>query len=555
MRHWNLRLPGAPRLRSLAAASLLGATAAISAPSMAHAGRPAVPVPRWHGCDDGFYCATLRVPLDYRHPDRRSINIAVIEHRPTGQQHAIGSLLFNPGGPGGAGTQALPLAYPFFPARLKAVFNIVSFDPRGVGASTAVRCFPTAQAEERFFARLPAGFPVGQEQEQRWERAYAALSRRCEKTSGWLLPHLSTADVARDMEMIRRALGEQQLSYLGISYGTYLGAIYANVFPGRVRAMVLDSNVNPVAWATGDGTAHSLSVSLRLHADQGTAQTLDAFLDLCGRAGVSSCAFTAGNARTTRAKFSVLLRRLRSRPVTSGSPPATYTFAGTVSTVDAALAVPVARPGLAPGWEATAGLLQQLWEASTRNHAAGLSPLSAPASRPGHATTTPSPAPAYPGQEQQLAVTCSDSPNPRTPGAYVAEAARAQARYGAPALDWAWADEPCATWPATASDRYTGPWNRPTAHPILLIATTHDPALPYQDSLAMSRDLANARLLTVDGFGHTAFFNKSACADAYETAYLISGAFPPHDAVCHQNRAPFGRPTQRRLSASAGPTP
>jgi len=506
---------------------------------MAHGGLPDVPVLHWHGCDDGFYCATLHAPLDYRHPDRRSITIAVIEHRPTGRRPAIGSLLFNPGGPGGPGTQALPFAYRLFPARLRALFNIVSFDPRGVGASTAVRCFPTAPAEERFFASLPAGFPVGHAQEHRWERAYAALSRRCQKTSGWLLPHLSTADVARDMDMIRRAIGDRGLSYLGISYGTCLGATYANLFPGRVRVMVLDSNINPVAWATGNGTAHSLSVGLRLHADQGTAQTLNAFLDLCGQAGVAGCAFTAGNARATHAKFSALLGQLRSRPVTAGGPPATYTFAGTVSTVDSALAVPVALPGLAPGWEATAGLLQQLWEARTRNHAAGTSRPNAPGPRRGRAT--PSPAPGYPGQEQQLAVTCSDSPNPRTPRAYVAEAARAHARYGPPGLDWAWADEACATWPATASDRYTGPWNRPTAHSILLIATTHDPALPYQDSLAMSCDLADARLLTVDGYGHTTFFNKSACADAYETAYLISGVLPPHGAVCHQNRAPFSR--------------
>jgi pimeloyl-ACP methyl ester carboxylesterase len=496
-----------------------------------------VPVLHWHECDDGFYCAILHVPLDYRHPGRRSIDIAVIEHRPTGRRRAIGSLLFNPGGPGGAGTQALPLAYRFFPARLRALFNIVSFDPRGVGASTAVRCFPTAQAEQRFFAGLPAGFPADREQEQKWTGAYAALSRRCEKTSGWLLPHLSTADVARDMDMLRRVLGGRQLSYLGISYGSYLGATYASMFPGRVRAMVLDSNVNPVAWATGNGTANSLSVSLRLRADEGTAQTLNAFLDLCAKAGVARCAFAAGNAQATRTKFSVLLRRLRRRPVTVGSPPATYTFAKTVSTLDSALAVPVARPGLAPGWQETAGLLQQLWEQSTRNHAAGAVP---PRPHPGHAATTPAPAPAYPGQEQQLAVTCSDSPNPRDPQAYIVEAARAYAHYGGPGPDWAWSDEPCATWPATASDRYTGRWNKATAHPILLIATTHDPALPYQDSLAMSRDLADARLLTVDGYGHTAFFNESACAEAYETAYLISGALPPRGAVCHQNHAPFG---------------
>lgn len=524
------------RLWTLAAVVMLTATMAALAPAAAGAAGPmpsVLRVLRWHSCDGGFHCATLRVPLDYRHPGGRLISIAVIEHRATGRGRVIGSLVLNPGGPGGAGTQALPLAYRFFPPRLRARFNIVSFDPRGVGASTAVRCFPTAAAEERFFGRLPAGFPVGPAQQHRWERGYSALNRRCHKTSGWLLPHLSTADVARDMDTLRQALRNRKLTYLGISYGTYLGATYANMFPARVRAMVLDANIDPVAWASGDSTARLLSVSLRQHADQGTAQTLSAFLDLCGTAGPARCAFAAASPGSTRAKFSRLLHRLRRHPVTAGG--STYTFAATVSTVDSALAAPVAVPGLAPGWEATAALLQQLWAASTRRHPAsgGLpAPRLAPAAPRAPAT--------YPGQEQQLAVTCSDSPNPRTARAYAAEATRAYARYGPPALDWAWADEPCATWPATAGDRYAGPWNRSTGQPILLIATTFDPALPYRDSLAMTHDLASARLLTVDGYGHTTLFNPSACADSYETAYLISGVLPPRGAVCHQNRAPFG---------------
>jgi pimeloyl-ACP methyl ester carboxylesterase len=420
-----------------------------------------VPALRWHGCNGGFYCTTLRVPLDYRDPDGRGIDIAVIEHRATDLRHRVGSLVFNPGGPGGAGTQALPLAYRLFPARLRARLDIVSFDPRGVGASTAVRCFPSSRAEERFFARLPAGFPVGTAQERIWERVYSRLARRCERTSAWLLPHLSTADVARDMDRLRQALGDRQLTYLGISYGTYLGASYANMFPGKVRAMVLDGNIDPVAWAAGDGRAASRSVSLRLHSDEGTAKMLNAFLDLCGRAGRGRCAFSAGSASATRAKFSALLRRLRRQPVSAGSPPVRYTYAMAVSTIDSSLGVPVAVPGLAPGWQAAAQLMQQLWMVSTGGPAGRAA--AAPAQRPASATVSPGTAAAYPGREQQLAVICSDSLNPCAPMAYSAEAASAYARYGGPGPDWAWADEPCAAWPATALNRYTGPWNNPTS--------------------------------------------------------------------------------------------
>ena len=529
----------ASRSRRLAAVSLVAAAVAVPAPALsagsAGRGPAAAPVLRWHPCEGGFFCATLRVPLDYRRPDGRLISIAVIEHRAASRRPA-GSLLFNSGGPGGGNVAFMPLLYRLFPAQIRARFTIVTFDPRGTGLSTAVRCFPTARAELRFFAGLPA-FPVGRAQQRQWADRYAALGRRCQRTSGWLLPHLSTADVARDMDLLRRALGERQINYLAISYGSYLGATYANLFPGRVRAMVLDANIDPVAWATEAGGAGSLS--LRLHSPAGTVATLHAFLDLCGRAGPARCAFAAGSAAATRAKYRVLLRRLRSHPVTIGHPPAVYTYATTVNIVDTNLAVAVARPGVAPGWRATAALAQRLWAASTPGHLATAPAASAPAPRLAH-PGTPSTAAAYRGLEQGIAITCSDSPNPHTVRAYLAEAARAGARWGGTGLDWVWTDEPCASWPAMADDRYTGPWNRPTAHPILLVATTYDPALPYRDSLAMAHDLARARLLTVAGYGHTTYLNPSACAYAYETAYLLRGALPPRGTVCHQNQAPFG---------------
>ena len=137
---------------------------------------------------------------------------------------------------------------------------------------------------------------------------------------------------------------------------------------------------------------------------------------------------------------------------------------------------------------------------------------------------------------------CSDSPNPRDPAAYVAAARSAYARSGAFGLEQPWKTEACADWPAAAAqDRYSGPWNRPTASTILVLGNTGDPVLPYQDSVAMTLDLARARLLTIDGYGHTEAGNLSTCATDYEIRYLATGALPPPRTVCKQNATPFPR--------------
>jgi len=158
-------------------------------------------------------------------------------------------------------------------------------------------------------------------------------------------------------------------------------------------------------------------------------------------------------------------------------------------------------------------------------------------------TSTPRAAaatPPYTGLEQNLAVLCSDSANPRDPGAYQAAARLAYRSSGGFGLEWAWTAEPCAGWPdGAAPDRYAGPWNRPTANTLLLLGNTGDPALPYQDSVALAHDLARARLLTVAGYGHTEANNPSSCALGYEISYLETGALPAPGTVCHEDTAPF----------------
>ena len=169
------------------------------------------------------------MPLDYRHPGGGKIDLAVIRRRATDPAHRLGSLFFNPGGPGGPGTVVLPFAYRLFPAAVRARFDIVSFDPRGVGASTAARCFPSAAAETRLLAQVPNGFPVGAAEETDWHAGFAGMDAICAKRNDPVLSHMSTADVARDLDLLRQAVGDRALNYLGVSYGTLLGATYANL--------------------------------------------------------------------------------------------------------------------------------------------------------------------------------------------------------------------------------------------------------------------------------------------------------------------------------------
>jgi pimeloyl-ACP methyl ester carboxylesterase len=502
----------------------LTASASASRPSAAwRLGVPPVPVPRWRSCDGGFQCATARVPLDYRDPRGAAISIAMMRHRATSPAHRIGSLFFNSGGPSEQ-IEGFPAEYAGFPPAVRARFDILTFDPRGFGYSTAVRCFPTATAENQFLAGLPA-FPVGPRQESVWERTWARFDALCARRNGRLIDHDTTADVARDMDLLRQAVGDPVLNYVGLSYGSGLGATYANLFPARAGHLILDANLNPAAWTSGDG---ELPASLRLGQDQASAASMRAFLDLCGTAPTTGCAFSAGTPAATRAKFAALLSRLRRHPVTIGTPPQAYTYADTVT------AVPL---GTVSQWQAGASLLQQLWAASASPAArAQTTALSGPAAA--------SPA-VYAGQEQAFAVSCADGPNPRDPRAYAAATRLAYARSGGLGSYWTWLEEPCAAWPAGASqDRYTGPWNRPTASPILLLGNTGDPVLPYQDSVAMSRDLARARLLTVDGYGHTEAANPSTCATDYETRYLLTGALPPAATICKQNATPFPPPSR-----------
>jgi len=260
------------------------------------------------------------------------------------------------------------------------------------------------------------------------------------------------------------------------------------------------------------------------------------FLDLCGQASTAACAFSAGTPAATRAKYATLLHRLHQHPVTIGTPPQTYTG------VAVANSVPV---GTVSQWQGGAKLLQQLWVASAATGRAAASAAAA-AARTGHTSAAATPAARYAGPEQEIAMQCADSPSPRDPRAYPAAARLALRRSGLVGPPLAWQTEMCAAWPAAAAqDRYAGPWNRPTASTILVMGNSGDPITSYQSSVAMSRDLAKARLLTIRGYGHTEFANPSTCATNYEVSYLLTGKLPPVGTSCPQDGVPFPSPATK----------
>ena len=446
---------------------------------------------------------------------------------------ATGSLFFNPGGPGGSGTSALPKVYRLFPATLRQHFDIVSFDPRGVGESTAVQCFPDLAAQQRFFAARPSGFPVGAAQERRWISLEARFGQLCEQRDGWLLPHLATADVARDMDLLRQAVGDPALNYLGVSYGSYLGATYASLFPSNVHAMVLDGIVAPTAWARPRSVGRvPLGTFLRVAMDTGQKATLGQFLDLCGQASPGNCAFSAGSAPATRARYATLLRRLRRHPVTvtiAGKGTVRFTYAALVSDLASSLYI-------------VAGMRRPRHGRWPRPGRPAAAPLRIARLAACPATTAGA---RYSGEEQGAAILCADSPDPRDPASYPVQAAFGYARSGAFGPSVTWQSEVCATWPATDADGYYGPWNHRTASPILVVNTIYDPATPYVNAMILIKELARSRLLTLAGYGHTALLNPSACVNRYEASYFLTGTLPPPGTVCRQNHQPFSTSPRR----------
>ncbi|WP_163506328.1 alpha/beta hydrolase [Fodinicola acaciae] len=464
----------------------------------------------WTSCGSdfaGFECARLAVPMDYRQPRGRRISIAMIRLPAADPAHRIGSLFTNFGGPGADGYESLrQYAHTAtFPAAVRARFDLVSFDPRGIGRSTPVNCF-ASQAEQRaYFDQVPYFPDLSTAAEQRFYAQAAELSRRCGEHAGPLLAHMSTVNVARDLDRMRQAVGEDKLTFQGFSYGTVVGATYANLFPRNVRAMIIDGTLDMVGNAVGHGDeGRTLSIGTRQGVADAGQEVLSMFFRLCAQAG-PKCAFSKGG--DLPAKWLRLLDSVKRKPI------GTYDYPAVSGDVYNLLSEPMT------DWPKLGTLLQSLYDGKP------------PAASMSYVDN---------GSEAYPTVQCEDADAPRKLSTYTALGKTEDVRIPAFGRMQVFDPMPCPTWPVADRDRFVGPWNR-SLTPILVVNSTHDPSTPLSGAVKAVRQLRNARLLAVDAPGHTALLRpRSACADAYELTYLTSGRLPAAGTTCPVDELPWG---------------
>jgi pimeloyl-ACP methyl ester carboxylesterase len=438
----------------------------------------------WTPCGEALDCAHLTVPLDYATPDGPAITVGLLRHKATKQR--IGSLVVNPGGPGGRGTStAAALARTSAAAPLLERFDVVGFDPRCVGTSEPrITCRTDAEVDADRAADVESDMsPEGVKKQLAETTAYGAKCAEATKYGKELLAHVGTRDVVRDLDVLRAALGDEKLTYLGYSYGTQIGAAYAEAYPRNVRALLLDGAVDP---------AQGLVDSLVTQA-AGFQDALNEFGKWC------ACPL----AGSTEA-FQRLVRPLITTPLPAGTRKLSFedaitgTFAGLYSRGD---------------WPALKAALAQVAQGNGRTLLAFADDYYQ-RDRDGH----------YSGAiDAYFAVRCAD--HTRVTDRAEIDRAHEKMLAGAPFLAGGTPDtselDICSTWPVPPTSTEHAP--RPPGLPKpLVISTTHDPATPYRQGVDLAKDLGGV-LLTYEGVQHTVFLQGNSCVDRAGIAYLIDG--------------------------------
>lgn len=460
----------------------------------------------WSKCGESLECARVRVPLDWARRHGPKIELSILRHLASQPDQRVGSVFFNPGGPGSSGVEAVRDNGDLLDGAAQGRFDFVTWDPRGVGDSTHVRCFETEQKETRFWGDLVV--PSSKAESRRYARKARAYAQRCGKLSGRLLRHISTADTIRDLDYLRRLLGERKLNYVGWSYGTFLGQTYVNRWPDRVRSMVLDGVVDAVAYVKGRESSLANIV-------EPSDEVFSEFQSVCEGAGPERCPL-AGQGPVA-ARVSSVLARLSSEPIPApgANPPGELTYGEALTALFPLLRGPGSWPDLAQGLNDAANGDGSLLETVAR---------SSPPAKGG------SPAP--------VGIGCADSPARRPLRDWPRVIGGRLTGIAAPVLGW-WLWAPCAAWPVQSAERYTGPWDAKTKNPILVIGTRFDPNTAYANARITARRLRNAVLLTHDGYGHISFTDPSRCVVRAIGEYLVNLSPPPRGTVCPSDRLPF----------------
>ena len=503
----------------------------------------ATPRLTWKACRDRApraECTTVKLPLDYDTPRGASVTIALLRMKARKPAQRISSLLLNPGGPGGSGTLVASLADTIFSPTVLDRFDVIGFDPRGVGSSSYLTCFRTLAQQQAAMAGLYSYIPVTAAEEKKFIASGKAVAKACSTTGKPLSSAMSTAETARDMDVLRRAVGEKKLTYLGLSYGTALGQYYANMFPDRVRAMALDAVVDPVSWVGTAATANQ-NQDERLRSGAGAYKALHEILVRCGQKGPKYCRFAAGGGDPV-AKFATLAQRLRTKPVTVDGKKIRY--ADFINDVWQFLYS-------ADGFDEIDQSAAQLWTATDPTAAPAQVALAkrALATRIEAAKTAAGRAGRLEnGREAAWGVTCTDGLHPKKAESWPAAAAKADRRSPYFGRAWVWTTIGCAgnAWSVRDEDAYTGPFNRRTAAPVLFIGNYYDPATNYDQAVSSNKLLPGSRLISNDSWGHGAYAYErtSACVTNAVDAYLTAGTLPANGLTCVGDVQPFTKPLE-----------
>jgi len=456
---------------------------------------------RWSGCGKDLQCATAKAPLDWADPGGETIELALIR-QPATSGNPIGSLVVNPGGPGGSGYDFVADSVDYATdERLQSRFDVVGFDPRGVNRSTPVSCYSDPSELDAYIYDLYPGKPGSDEWLAAANAASKAFGARCLELTGPLLGTVDTASAARDLDMLRAALGDKTLNYLGYSYGTLLGQVYAELFPTRAGRLVLDGAVDPAA-SDFEGTATQA---------QGFESALRAFLKDCFTA--SDCPFS-GSVDDAMADIRALLDSLDASPLSAEDDRQLGS-----SAMFTAIILPLYNQS---NWQ----YLRELFSSVFR----------------GDATYAFQLADSYNGRnadgtyhdnktEAFISINCLDAHGDGNVETMRDEAAELTTLAPVLGPQMSWGGTGCPNWPVPPK-RDRVPIVAPGSPDILVIGTTNDPATPYKWAVAVADTLENGHLITYEGEGHTAYNKSNDCVNDAVDDFLINATVPSADPMC-----------------------
>lgn len=450
----------------------------------------------WEDCGGGFECANFVVPYDHDVPDGRVFTLPLVRRPARIPEKRIGSMLLNPGGPGGSGVATVKASWIAMPQAIGERFDLVGFDPRGqAGSSPRIDCLD--DLAPLIALDLTPNDPA---ELQNIEDETIAFIAGCEKRSRDFLPYVGTDKTIRDMDLLREALGDEKLTYLGFSYGTFLGTMYANVFPDRVRALVLDAALDPAL----DGVTFIEGQARGFEAE------LEAFLDDCA-ANMASPFYSGGD---PRAAYDAILTSIEMAPMPAMG---TNRFVGP-GEFSYAVSAPLYRPNQ---WKKLAEALAL----ASAGDASGLLSLADGYVERGKDGTYGDSLEVYYG------VLSVDAPFPKDAAVY--ETLTKKLEVDTPRLGayFPFTAYPSGQWPVAS-------WREPAAivaegaAPILVVGSTSDPATPYAWGVSLAKQLSSGVMLTRQGHGHVSFLRGNTCIDNAVADYLVDLKVPMDGMVC-----------------------